>query len=250
MNQFKKQEQSKQVNKEGQIEKLEQLSLVEKTRKSPKQCRKISISHFRHLIELVHHVAYTAVVLDGESKKKLKTCFPCPKGWLGKADHVTVCLGPGKEWVEKMGGLNTTHRMVVTHFGQVQGKVQALLIQSDTILSFNEKMHITLAISQQGQSKDSNDITEWTVVEQLDLQGTLQEVKRWGHQQEKAVAPVKQPVSIGEIVMKHHPHLQGSFIGKACKRVEEWMGKTFMENSLTNKPNIEWYIQSMDTQDL
>jgi hypothetical protein len=130
--------------------------------------------------------------------------------------------------------------------------------ESSSKISLNANPHITVAVAHGAQAKESNDITTWIpfdaepnseTQEPLILQGHLSYKKVIGIQGRNSNNPAQtkpKEVSLGKLVMKHHPHLKGSEIGQAVKAVEEWMEKTFMDNSEANKACIELFVTNLD----
>ena len=218
--------------------------------------KKASISMFRSKIEMVEIVYFTAIILDASSHTLLTAKFPLQPTWALKAHHMTVSFGEASnETVTEMGGFGSMHIMTVTHFGEIEGRVQAVRITKSgkskhPIITTNAVPHITLQISTTGVSRDSNDITEWKPVEQFEVCGTLQNTMITDLVRRPSEAQTANAVSVGSLVMKHHPTLKGKSIGVVCRRVEDWMSKTFIENLETNRSMIEWFIQSLDTSDV
>jgi hypothetical protein len=137
--------------------------------------------------------------------------------------------------------------MIATHIGTINECCTALKIDHDGLVSDNDPMHVTLYISPKGLSKLSNDITEWIKLDTpLILTGKLNKKVVTGMPSDIRTPVVKMEVSIGALVLKHHPDLQGRSIGIVVRHVNEWMGKLFVENMADNEANIEFFIQSID----
>ena len=213
------------------------------------RARRKTISNFRTPIELEDEIEYSAIFLDADSKTKLLTEFPIPAGWKPKSDHMTVSFGKiNQELVDEMGGLCSVHRLLITHFGSYKDCCSAVKVDPDgKVKSENEVMHITLFISQSGNARQSNLITEWQPLPTLlELQGTLDVKKVMGMKAEPPPPVIKNEVSIGQLVMKHHPHLKGKQIGIMVAHVNKWMSKQFVVNLEGNKANIEFFISNAD----
>ncbi|KAI8928263.1 hypothetical protein BC831DRAFT_500251 [Entophlyctis helioformis] len=217
--------------------------------------RRVSISLFRHKLELFDTVRYTCVLLDDASHQLLLDTFPTPARWRPLAHHMTISLGQAPdELLAPMGGLGATVTMVATHVGEISDTVRAVRVSppagsTTPLLSTNAVLHVTLGISPSGTARQSNDIGEWSpLASPLTLRGTvavvmITDVKLAGRGASRA-SVVAKDVSIGDLVRKHHPHLAGKEIGAAVRVVDDWMSKTFMENLAENRANIEYFIQS------
>ncbi|TPX60327.1 hypothetical protein PhCBS80983_g01852 [Powellomyces hirtus] len=218
--------------------------------------RRISASLFRDLLELTPQVRYTGIVLDDNDALELQSRYPPAQDWSPRYHHVTVCMGPSKEeLVEPMGGVGARVSMKVVAYGQIADKVTAVKVEADsdsTLVSDNETPHITLAVAPGAKAQASNTITQWIpLATPFVISGTIQEKGVIGLKTERGPAQMKKKdVSIGELIKKHHPKLQGRQIGLVVKHVEEWMEKTFIENLQQNCANIEWHIQGLDTTKL
>ena len=112
-------------------------------------------------------------------------------------------------------------------------------------------MHITLFISPNGNAHQSNEITDWIPMEEpLVLTAKLDVKFTTSLKFEPKAVIVKSPVSLGELVIRYHPNLKGKEIGLAVKHVQQWMSKLFVDNLESNRANIEYFIQKMDTKSL
>ena len=207
-----------------------------------------SISGFRTPIVLIEHVSFLGIFLDEPSRAKILQAFPIPKGWKLKCEHMTVSFGRAdKIMMETLGGVGTVHALVATHVGAIEDCVVALKIDSTGLVSENSIMHVTLYISPNGKSRKSNDITEWKVLDNpMILSGVLGTKVVTGMTSDVHTPVLKLPVSIGDLVLKHHPVLKGKNVGIVVNYVKEWMGKQFVENEDSNRANIEFFIQSID----
>ncbi|KAI8903515.1 hypothetical protein EDD86DRAFT_214629 [Gorgonomyces haynaldii] len=229
----------------GSLDRLSKpdLSLIVSPQEESFPRRKHSISSFRHLIELDQIPYYTAIFLCPESQQKILDRFQCPAGWQTKADHVTLNLGPSKHELLQDKKLGDVVEFEAIGFGSLEC-VQALQVKLVDIKSENTVPHITMFLSPTGRAKQSNDILNWQPIEPLALGGIIRTHFLLGNKRQKTVQ-AKKPVSLGQLVKKHHPHLTGPDIGRAVQKVEQWMCKGFLENSLQNQPNIEFYVQTM-----
>ncbi len=209
--------------------------------------RGLSISNFRTEIVLVDHISYCALFLDESSKKVLQLKFPLPTGWVLKSDHMTVSFGAiNQEFVDAMGGLDSFHFLTATHVGRLNSCV-AIKIDSCNLKSENTNMHITLFISSDGNARHSNEITEWILLEEpIVLKARLDVKFTTSLKLEPGPVIVKSPVSLGELVIRHHPHLKGKEIGLVVKHVQQWMSKLFVDNLESNRASIEFFIQKLD----
>ncbi|KAI9202873.1 uncharacterized protein BJ171DRAFT_444054 [Polychytrium aggregatum] len=216
----------------------------------------ISAAAFREQIELVDEVYYTAVFLTDESQELLKARFPRPPLWTTYCHHMTICLGQCQDdAVEKLGGLGALVRMQAVAVGSIEDKVMAVRVESvpgeRPIQSKNEVPHITLYVHPDTRAKTSNDITEWQLLETpLRLEGRVGEKVLTG-MANKAKSQTAKAVSIGDLILKHHPTAKGPAIGKLVAEVERWMSKGFVENSEGNRAEIELFIvQHLDARDI
>ncbi len=115
---------------------------------------------------------FTAIVLDGESRKAciaraqdLDLIGDFPKV---HCHHVTLCMGALPYEVT-----DPKRTVVVTHYGRIKGRVSAFRVAfaSD---SRNEVPHVTIATSDDAKPRESNDIREWIPVANFTLTGTVQ----------------------------------------------------------------------------
>ncbi|TPX72948.1 hypothetical protein SpCBS45565_g00357 [Spizellomyces sp. 'palustris'] len=218
-----------------------------------KMQRRSSASIFRNTLELTDQIAYTEIKIDANDVQALRAKYPPPTAkWEVRADHVTVCLGPAKaELVEPMGGVGARVSIRVTAVGELQDKVTAVKVEAvpgGVLLSDNAIPHITLAVAPVGRARESNLIVTWRALDQpFVVSGTIMEKVVTGLKMERNPSQLpKRDVSIGSLIKKHHSQLRGRDIGAAVSLVEEWMGKTFIENLGQNAAVIEWYIQGLD----
>jgi hypothetical protein len=214
--------------------------------------RRVSISKFRKEIVLQEHYYYTGIVLDPSSVEFLKSFFPLPTGWKWKADHLTICFGKQNDtMIEQLGGIGSRWTLKATHIGSVPNCVTALKIDPENLVSENQVMHVTLFISPEGNSKQSNSINDWQPLETaLELQGSLVNVYKLGPKKEIVPPMEKKDISIGELVKRRFPDLHGRDIGLAVRFIQDWMEKTFIENLDSNRAMIEWKIQTLTIEEI
>ncbi|KAJ3119035.1 hypothetical protein HDU96_003210 [Phlyctochytrium bullatum] len=249
-----------------------------------KAMRRASASLFRSIIELADVVYYTGIFLDDASRDLLLAQFPPPPRWSIRAHHVTICMGQaGQEMVNFLGGMGAKVKLKVTARGTIPGKVVAVKVElaetpipklsaeeerdhedeeeaatrastslKSPRLSTNAVPHITLAVAVGAHARESNDIKDWEpLFEPLILSGTIGEKKLVGlkGRGQSGVNAKPKEVSLGGLVMKHHPGLKGQEIGKAVRAVEKWMAKTFMDNLAQNSAAIELFITNLKVVD-
>ena len=163
--------------------------------------------------------------------------FDIPDGWTTHGHHMTINLGPNKDFGKTGGNV----RVRVQAIGK-NDKAIALLVESG-LLTKNKNTHITLATSPDGQPKDSNDITNWEPIppmSQFSLDASIEEVGPGGviitdemREQEK------------ELVEKERIEKQREQDEKKAKREEEnkqlrdlgfEQAQLFLENNFPNLP--------------
>ncbi|KAK6093517.1 hypothetical protein MT418_006128 [Batrachochytrium dendrobatidis] len=191
--------------------------------------------------------------------------FPTPDKWKPHARHMIVSFGNAPDAIiEAIGGIGARICMLATGFGEVHGRAQAVRVESSALscitASANSTMYITLCVSSTGALNDPSEITNWNTIQPLELYGTLERVMITDLKSSRTQGGssgslsqfdgnnVPKQVSIGVLVKKHHPTLQGKQVGKACEAVNLWMSKTFIENLENNRAEIEFYIQSQSFQ--
>ena len=211
-----------------------------------------SIYQFRSKINLTEFIEFTGIMLDLESRQRLELEFPCPPGFQKKIHHVTVSLGAiNTELHQKLGGFGTEHHFIATHYGSIEDIVSAVKVDGPTLVAENETMHVTLYVSEKGTSAQSNSITNWQVLPtNISLKGTYEKQSVFGIKKEPKEQEMKKEVSIGNLVLKHHPNLVGSKIGIVVKSIHDWMARTCIENSDSNKASLEFYIQNICIEDI
>ena len=135
------------------------------------------------------NITYSAVVLDKESKDLLLSTFiysnPDYSDWIKFADHMTICLGELPEHVKRYW-LDEEIKLKATEIG-ISDKAIAVKVdgffnisknfeENDEIVKFP---HITIAINPFGAKPvDSNNITNWKIIQPLKLKGIIKEVLR------------------------------------------------------------------------
>lgn len=115
-------------------------------------------------------VLYSAVVIDEISRKDLLEKFKSfiPEDWKIIAHHMTIAFGQG---VEDESELGKEVGLVVTKLGRSN---KAIAVKVEGYKSKNKIAHITLAINPDGgKPKDSNDITDWKSVDNIEISGTV-----------------------------------------------------------------------------
>ncbi|KAI8855285.1 hypothetical protein BC829DRAFT_485782 [Chytridium lagenaria] len=234
--------------------------------------RRSSASLFRSLIELTDIVYFTGIFLDDASRDVLLSRVPAPERWAVRADHVTICMGQaGKELIHPLGGIGGVIKLKVVAKGLLTGKVLAVQVElaeppqslvdedeNDEVeekqngsalprISTNAIAHITIAVAVGAHGRQSNDIKDWTRVDKpFILTGVVGERRLVGLKGRGQGGNTKpKEVSVGGLVMKHHPALKGKDIGKAVGLVEKWMSKTFMDNLAQNAAAIELFITNL-----
>ena len=135
------------------------------------------------------NITYSAVVLDQNSKNLLLSTFiysnPDYLDWIKLADHMTICLGELPEHVKRYW-LDEEITLKAIEIG-VSDKAIAVKVdgffnisknfeQDDEIVRFP---HVTIAINSfDAKPVDSNNITNWQIIEPLKLKGIIKEVLR------------------------------------------------------------------------
>lgn len=126
-------------------------------------------------------VLYSAVVLDEKSHDELLAKFKdsIPEGWKPFAHHMTIVFGKGLPKYLK-GDLGKEVTLTVKEFGKfTQGKSdKAMAVKVEDYPSANKIPHITLAVNtlEGGKPFMSNQITDWSPVENFTVTGTVTEV--------------------------------------------------------------------------
>lgn len=124
--------------------------------------------------EQSYKVSYSAVVLDQQSKEAILNHLSIPNNWKVICHHMTIKMGELPEDLKNRKGEKVTLR--VTKLGKSD---KALAVGIDTNLSQNAIPHITVAINSSAgaKPKDSNDIKEWTDLEEsFNVSGKIEEV--------------------------------------------------------------------------
>ena len=124
-------------------------------------------------------MAYSAIVLDKDSRKAILDVIAIPNGWEFIAHHMNVSFGKIPRSDHQMAEHRIPWRLVATHFGAIDHKVIAIKISmvEGGWLSNNETPHITVAVNREAGGKPfmSNEITEWTKLqERLGLNGEME----------------------------------------------------------------------------
>ena len=124
--------------------------------------------------EQSYKVSYSAVVLDTPSKQSILSRMDIPDGWKIICHHMTIKLGELPENLKDKKGSKVS--LKITKLGKSE---KALAVGVETDLSTNAIPHITVAInsSNGAKPKDSNDITEWTDLdESFTVNGKIEEI--------------------------------------------------------------------------
>jgi len=142
----------------------------------------------------VNRMFYCGVHLDDESKSVLvellkKLEHEVPKFHHIKCDHVTIGFKRGL--LSSEPPIGTKVQFTTNHFG-FNDKAIAVKIDHDSIIDVNNgktitlypenKLHITLATHKKNNSRESNNITKWNKIDDINLTGTIGEfdsVKGW-----------------------------------------------------------------------
>jgi hypothetical protein len=122
-------------------------------------------------------IAYSAVVLDEESRSKLLANLAgnIPQGWEKIAHHMTINLGEIKPEFEKYLGMTVLLRVRTVGYSD---KVMAVGVET-SVPTINKIPHITIAVNRKDGGKPymSNQITNWkSIAFGLELKGTVEEV--------------------------------------------------------------------------
>lgn len=121
-----------------------------------------------------YKVSYSAVILDGQSKQKIINHLSIPNDWKVINHHMTIKMGELPENLKSQLGSKVT--LKVTKQGKSD---KALAVGVETDLSQNKIPHVTVAINAAAgaKPKDSNDIQEWTDLEEpFTITGRIEEV--------------------------------------------------------------------------
>ena len=123
---------------------------------------------------------YTAIVLDEESKNKLKDKFHSffNEDWKIICHHMTINMGKASETVNK-NIKNMIGKKVELKAFTVAFDDQVIAVGVDThIHSSNTIKHITIAVNYKNGGKPffSNNLTNWEAIPTIKLSGTIEEV--------------------------------------------------------------------------
>ncbi len=124
--------------------------------------------------EQSYKVSYSAVVLDPQSRDRILNHLSIPNDWKVICHHMTIKMGELPEELKNKKGEKVS--LKVTKLGKSD---KAMAVGIDTGLSQNAIPHITVAInaSAGAKPKDSNDIKEWTDLEEsFTVNGRIEEV--------------------------------------------------------------------------
>ncbi len=124
--------------------------------------------------EVGYKVSYCGVMLDQQSREMILNHLSIPNDWKVICHHMTIKMGELPENLKNKKGEKVTLRVTK------QGKSdKAIAVGIDTDLSQNVIPHITVAINAAigAKPKDSNDIIEWTDLEEsFTVSGRIEEV--------------------------------------------------------------------------
>lgn len=124
--------------------------------------------------EQSYKVSYSAVVLDPQSRDRILNHLSIPNDWKVICHHMTIKMGELPEDLKNRKGEKVN--LKVTKLGKSD---KAMAVGIDTGLSQNSIPHITVAInaSAGAKPKDSNDIKDWTDLEEsFTVNGRIEEV--------------------------------------------------------------------------
>ena len=132
-------------------------------------------------------ISYSAVVLDASSRALLlsKVSAFIPTGWVLKADHMTITVGPlvhpkGKWDLSAQYPKGSPFSLNVHAIRTGDRAVAVEVALPETYTTRNAYAHITIAINaeQGAKARESNDLTEATSqpLEPFLLTGTIQEI--------------------------------------------------------------------------
>jgi hypothetical protein len=129
-------------------------------------------------------MGYTAIVLDEASRERLldSSCVTT----VGRSDgslfdyvghHMTVNMGRHSIGPMADVPLGTVVDLTVTRIGGIPNRVLAVTVKGN-FKSKNETPHITCGVNRAigARPVESNDITNWLKVPEIELQGRLEEV--------------------------------------------------------------------------
>jgi hypothetical protein len=121
---------------------------------------------------------YYALVLDGASRSKLLSSVEIPKDWKQVAHHMTIVPPPfmGKDsdamaWAKANLGKEFS---VKTKAIGLSDKAMAVAV--DGVTSMNKVPHVTVALPQDGNAKNSLQIADWKPMEEIELSGKVEAV--------------------------------------------------------------------------
>ena len=124
---------------------------------------------------------YTAVWLDDASRASLLARFPLPSTWEVRATHMTVSLTP----ISSSPALAQAGQRVTLNVVAMAADQKAIAVQVQTPLPCTNKIpHITLGIDRLagGESKHSNELTDWRPIAPFSITGVVCEIDRATHQ--------------------------------------------------------------------
>lgn len=117
---------------------------------------------------------YSAIKLSKKSQLKLLSMFKddIPRGWTLFAHHMTVAFA---EPLPNQEDLERNIELTVTHVGLSN---KAMAVKVTGYPSKNAIPHITLAVSPDGKPVMSNDITKWSAIKNIKVNGKGTQYRR------------------------------------------------------------------------
>jgi len=121
--------------------------------------------------------SYSGLLIE-KNYKLLELVYDLDSDWERIAHHMTIKLGSLPEGLVK----GTRVKIVATEIGKIEGKVIAVKVKTN-IESYNDTKHITLAVNRNNGGKPfmSNNITEWTPIDKIELVGIISEFDNFGN---------------------------------------------------------------------
>ncbi|KAJ1559707.1 hypothetical protein HK405_009623 [Cladochytrium tenue] len=199
-----------------------------------------------------------------------------PVVWATRADRAVLCLGRApRELLQSFGGSGATVVLRAVSVGVVPDRVVAVRVErvgGDTAAattSVDETaataaaaaaveigLHVVVYVAAGAKAREAERIAEWVPLAQpVELSATVALQRATGLRRTAAAgagagdAGRPREVSIGDLVMRHHPQLKGRQIGVAVRVVREWMEKTFIENLTQNAALVEAFVSNLDASD-
>jgi hypothetical protein len=129
---------------------------------------------FFKMNELVNRPAYTAVVLDNNSRMALYQYAPSGKEWSKIAHHMTINMGPAA--VGPAAAMVGQAAVLVGRAIAYDDKVVAVQVET-TVPSTNSIKHVTIAVNRSNGGKPfmSNHLVNWHPIDPITLKGVIAE---------------------------------------------------------------------------